>query len=1428
MKNNNHEYGRERRLVYFEGQRSLETQGQRQQDPNAQFYAAYQKYREYENTGEVPSVILEQYKQALEEVIPHYASRLDWPLAHARYVDYKKLFGRNPGLEENLAKGGETVKELDRRAREQNPEEYLHEVVQGLPFAVIKTSNGLRLYTTSSLLYPLSDGVQKNAKEWWKMNPLIAVEIDMKSDRIRNVSIHSERRQEEWKETRIQKVVNTFSQGGDVNTQGSSLRETLDNLAHRLREAFEWQFASYEETKKTPEEHKTEWLQRFDRLVTQHERMKELLKRAQAYKHRSNDAGFQETYKTLETRERRTANVLALGTEDHEEQIPNIPELRSSLFQKDIDEVIDLTEHYLCGFIVEDCKKARENVRTLPLKFDAKYVHQGTARKDEKVVIVPVYDKKDFQKAPEQYGYTIYLERLLKNKGIDNEVQKAVLWDACSAISMNLYRLEQAMGHAYQDTRTHDIAREMLIDEHKRFAQILANINGQNPEMMHIGESMAGLQARDAITLMMPDDIYNWVKQMGDAVNDRGIFKTGEDHLFFQSCGQAIADRLAILHNEKKLSTEEYQQRCLQFGQLFCATGGREISPTARYTSDFDTPKGPRKNLSRVGNSAIAGHFLEEAIGYQNLAYNYYQRELQNQHPFASDMQHWSGEVKPTLQKQLAEKGIEYENLVQENKHFKRMVDVMETEPKSLEEAVAQYTIFLQLEAMCQQGTIIDPSAINMKIQGKLQPYLTNAKGKFEEFLDGTWKQGAPGVEKIEQVSGISFSPLQRQAFAILADMRGYGYDLSDETVQIASQVAIMISVGVVVGMVTGGLGLGAVASSLAIGATLTGVQYTMDNFRFKTAKEAFDYYGEQFLLNAAGADLGYILRSGRYALQLGRVTKESAPRIFATCMRGRGMATMAKYYDEALTLGQRLTGLTVEATANVGLNSILNTAICGGEFTDHLKRNAFFFGLPFGLEFAPSFLRSLAGSASRTQLQKLHSFAAKSRPTIEKFDRLCKKNRLNPQELLGTTEPDWSNALRGIPKQEAQEIKNIYTEMRRLQEQWSKLIDDATRRGPHTEPHGEFERTDGQGSPLAEPRPAAPAPFNPEIAVTGTGGGGGSGGRSPVERTPYQPRSGDKVGIEAGKVKDSSGKDIPTGSYTIQADSSSTGEQITVSLLDRHGRQYLLTGADVLRNNGVRPLNVTRGGWRSGDYIRVPESSRALPQGTCGKICRVRQREGSWYLEYREGNKTMSHQVGEDALPQRGSQTESQDALAIAFTGREIPKAPKAPRNTLVQSPPPAQKAAPPAQPQQKQQPPNTPAQLQKAPAQTPRPALEISTPIIAPEHSGKLHTAIGDCYRQYGEVFLVMRARNGTEIRVRHRPELQIAATRLKTIDDPMQPGRKTQVIAYQNEAIDSLPNSPEREYISEQYIVRVEAPDGTVIYDAKTHFGKPAKKT
>ena len=392
---------------------------------------------------------------------------------------------------------------------------------------------------------------------------------------------------------------------------------------------------------------------------------------------------------------------------------------------------------------------------------------------------------------------------------------------------------------------------------------------------------------------------------------------------------------------------------------------------------------------SNLVDPDFSAELLKSTINFQGLALQYAEKQLQKNNP---------------LKVLIVEKKVavltSLEGLPEEKKklpQIQKALAIINGTPEDMKALSTQYATVRSWEAQINGE---DPFPdIQTEVTEQTTLFMGEALQSFGEFLDS----GATGasVESIEAATGTKFSPEQSQAYALLADIEGFGMlDLSDKTwnttVEFA-KVGAMIAAGVALGIATGGSGFAIAGSAVLGSAVVGGVGMTaagavLFQKGFDDFGEAAKIYGADLAVNAVGFGAARVLQAGRIALQLRRAgmmdesvgVASQTKEIFKMANQGGEPWKALMALDDSMHIGTRLIGASAESVCDFAVTSVcdtvVNTYILGeGAFLSNLSKaftdpmNIGFLGAGLGMELSPAMVKKIRTALGKAEPETLH-----------------------------------------------------------------------------------------------------------------------------------------------------------------------------------------------------------------------------------------------------------------------------------------------------------------------------------------------------------------------------------------------------------------------------------------------------------------------
>ena len=634
---------------------------------------------------------------------------------------------------------------------------------------------------------------------------------------------------------------------------------------------------------------------------------------------------------------------------------------------------------------------------------------------------------------------TAHLEQLMKklkgneewfwNRGKENERESKTLQDAVRGVKANLRLLSESLEENKESAGSgeYEKTRKLFVDESAKLTELVGNTNEDNENVQLRDAELAAELAQDTIRRMTLDEAVDWARRMMVMIdmNDwqsKGLKET------YGKLMQAVKQSIEFkLFEEKKQSLSdparmrECLANCMEMAKLFA---GRGVS------IDSD-----------LADTDFAAKMAKEAMGFEELALRFAEHSLNKANQLKVYVERRKGGIKTKLQSLPRE--------VLDDPQVKGMIETIDCSTDDITKLSEQYAVIESLESLFSGGDgAIDALGIERQINEKLGSHLENAVAEFNKFLDGGIK-GAASLDGINNAIGNpGLTPFQTEAWKLLADMEGYGYDIGDKAWSYVGQgakIAAMIAAGVAVGIATGGLGI--VAASLAGGAAMTVTSAALNPQGFDNLTEALDVYGKDFAVNTATMGAARYLAAGRAAFQLGRAgllqsaggTKE----LFRIAAQ-RGGLKLINSFDDASRIGTRIAGATLESSADNFIGAGLNTLILGGTFAENLRDNAMFFGLGFAEFAGPAFRRM-----RMLPPEELHGVAQLVNSANIERARLNENLRgtgIDPKKLFDAG--DASGFLSSLQQEQIDKVKESIDNLRKIKEEFSKKLEQYHREG--------------------------------------------------------------------------------------------------------------------------------------------------------------------------------------------------------------------------------------------------------------------------------------------------------------------------------------------------------------------------------------------
>ena len=623
------------------------------------------------------------------------------------------------------------------------------------------------------------------------------------------------------------------------------------------------------------------------------------------------------------------------------------------------------------------------------------------------------------QTADASHGYVPYLESLLREVADNDEwfgdsseeqaKEKALLQSTAAAAETNLNGLKTAIESLPTASPVRERLRKAYVERRGRLTELLASADTrfENAELRDPEAVVHG--TLETMRMMTVDEAVDWTQRMMSMIDGNNWQSGGLKETYGKlamACRQGLQSKLA----DEKVSAREdpkkmrvHAAHCMEIAKLFTDRG----SPIDNNLTDID----------------FAADMAREAMDFRELALRYVESGMKRENPVR-----WY--VRGAAPKVLA-KIAALPPQTRDDPQVVRMTDILRGEPKGIEGMSEQYAVLRQLECLLA-GT--QAPNLEEELQKQLGGFMEHAFAEFETFLNGGWG-GAASLESINAAIGNPpMSDMQVEAWKLLADIQGYGYDVSDKTwsyVAEGAKIAAMIAAGIAVGIATGGLGV--IGAAVVGGATMTATNALINQQGFDNTGDALKTYGTDFALNAGTMGAARYLSAGRAAYQLSRAGLLQQAGGVGNIMKiagQKGGLRIINSFDDAASIGTRLSGATLEGAADTVIGASLDTAVQGGTFLENLQNNAMFFGLNYA-EFAGPGVRRLRGMPP----EELHGVAGvvhAAGAERAKLNALCDGTDLDPQDLLKTQ--DLPAKLTGLPAEKAAAIAEGVASMRAVQ----------------------------------------------------------------------------------------------------------------------------------------------------------------------------------------------------------------------------------------------------------------------------------------------------------------------------------------------------------------------------------------------------------
>jgi len=603
----------------------------------------------------------------------------------------------------------------------------------------------------------------------------------------------------------------------------------------------------------------------------------------------------------------------------------------------------------------------------------------------------------------------------------------------------NLEELKNALDAASdKGTAGYRQLRAKYVEDSARLTELLANADAYENADVRDADA-AAKQAQETIQHMSTDEAIDWVQRTLSAIDGNNWQSSGLKECygkmtiaFKQSLQKKLAEeKTALLTDPSKASA--YAEHCMMLAKLFTDRG----TPIDADLTDID----------------FAVSMAKDALGFDELALRYVENSLQEKNPLREAIAARKTGVLQSLRTKVSPETLK-------SPQVQSMMRTIEGSPLSIQGLADQYRVLRQVEA--QLNGQPEPN-YQEELNEKLARPLEASLEKFDTFLDGTWR-GAVSLENIN--ASIGHPPLtshQMEAWKLLSDIRGYGWDIGDKAwsnIAAGAKIGAMIVAGVAIGAVTAGAGLGVISAALAGGAAMTATNAAINQEGFDGLSDAANVYGKDFAVNAATMGAARYLSAGRAAYQLSRagLLKEAGgvKELFKIAGQKGGMK-LINSFDDGLNIGTRLTGATLEGTADTLIGTTLDTAVqvgsaekfdatvVGGMFLDNLKSNAIFMGLGYS-EFGGGAAKGIWGKLRHLPAEELHGIhQTVNRANLLKteLEGLCHGTGIDPKVAVGGVNID--EQLKKLPPEQATKIRSAGESLRKEKSQFAYTFDVLT-----------------------------------------------------------------------------------------------------------------------------------------------------------------------------------------------------------------------------------------------------------------------------------------------------------------------------------------------------------------------------------------------
>lgn len=609
--------------------------------------------------------------------------------------------------------------------------------------------------------------------------------------------------------------------------------------------------------------------------------------------------------------------------------------------------------------------------------------------------------------------------------------EETLVKDAAKAVDMRLSEMG-ALLRQQPERVSRDVhaAREAYHGEVRHFAEVLVGAGDvQHPALyqpelaMQYGqEAIAGYP--DSITGI--EQSLDWVRSLDAKIS--GNFNSDAQRAaidgLFRGIRQAMEEKMDIVGRQvvgRPEVEQQYRVIALDMARLFrtVETIVDKSSLELRFKEKFENG----------GDTEFARSMAERSMDLDSLAYEH-NLAKDGRDPLHEEIQLFLPDIAATIDSHPSLAAI------RQNPEVEQMLMRLQTKPSSLQESSAHYSEFCSLRALMssvdhpESVQQPDATALQQEIQRKIQP-LTDTFRTFLTTQSYVIESGTLAIGGQVPDRGIM------EAIQLYGAMQGIGLtNVSDTTagyVRTGVKVASSIAVGVAVGAATGGLGI--LASSIAMGASMTAYNVVAEGRAFDTWGEATEKVGKEFALNAVGAGFGKVLAGARYAATLRNVEKVgmSAKEIFLRSMEKNGMKFLGKQYDECLGLGQRLIAAGAEGLVDTTGSAALDTAVQGGSFWENFRMNAMFCGLSIGMEFSSDARKMFkwATDMRPESLKNIDIHTQANSVEIAGLDDVCRRNGIDAKAFYDADASTSASMLQGVDNRVAEEITAMAVRIR-------------------------------------------------------------------------------------------------------------------------------------------------------------------------------------------------------------------------------------------------------------------------------------------------------------------------------------------------------------------------------------------------------------